>query len=320
MPIKIGGGGGGGSGSPKGTYASLAALTAALPVGSANIYVTIDDGNWNYWNGTAWTAGGIYLSNPAVVNDLTTGGTDVPLSAEMGKDLNSAVEELYTYVPAEMHRNIYRGKNLGTSVTAAQKAAITTRKYTDLFIGDYWVIGGKTWRIADIDYWYNHGNTAFTKPHLVMVPDAPLYNHVMNDTYTTEGGYVGSKMRIEGLDAAKTTIQAAFGEMLLTHREFLVNAVSSGVPSGSAWFDSTVDLMNECMVYGSYIRGIPYSTNSKQQLSIFRLNPKVLNKRQSLWLRDVVSSTSFAYALSIGSTSIANASNAGGIRPVFAIG
>lgn len=233
-------------------------------------------------------------------------------------DASNAFLEL-VMVP-EMHRNIYRGKNLGTEITVEQKAAITTRKYTDLFIGDYWVIGGVTWRIADIEYWYNHGDTAFTKPHLVMVPDTTLYNHVMNDTNTTEGGYVGSKMYTEGLDSARTAIQAAFGDMLLTHREYLVNAVSSGSPSGVAWMDSTVDLMNECMVYGSYIRGIPYITNSKQQLSMFRLNPKDLHKRQYVWLRDVVSSTYFAIVFSIGFAGGSSASTSGGVRPAFAIG
>lgn len=50
------------SGSPKGIYANLAALQAAIPAGNTNIYLTTDNGNWNYWNGSAWTVGGIYQS------------------------------------------------------------------------------------------------------------------------------------------------------------------------------------------------------------------------------------------------------------------
>lgn len=227
-----------------------------------------------------------------------------------------------------MHRNIFRGKNLGTTITAAQKAAISTGTFDDLYIGDYWVIGGVTYRIADMDYWYNCGDTAFTKHHLVIVPDTSMYNSVMNDTNTTAGGYVGSKMYTEGLTQAKTTIQTAFGELLLTHRDYLVNAVTSGWPSAGAWFDSTVELMNEIMVYGSHIytpgstgplTPIRYTIN-KQQLAIFALNPKMINNRNTIWLRDVVSSVLFANVAYGGFASSYYASLSYGVRPVFAIG
>ena len=49
-------------GSPKGVYANLAALKAAKPNGDSGIYVTTDNGNWNYWNGSQWVAGGNYQS------------------------------------------------------------------------------------------------------------------------------------------------------------------------------------------------------------------------------------------------------------------
>lgn len=48
------------SGSPKGTFENKGELSAAFPNGSEGIYVTKDDGNWNYWSGTAWEAGGTY--------------------------------------------------------------------------------------------------------------------------------------------------------------------------------------------------------------------------------------------------------------------
>lgn len=38
---------------PKGTYANLAALSAAIPAGNSNVYLTADNGYWNYWNGAA---------------------------------------------------------------------------------------------------------------------------------------------------------------------------------------------------------------------------------------------------------------------------
>ena len=51
-----------GNSSPKGTYATLTALQTAFPSGTTGIYVVTADGKWYYWNGTTWTAGGIYQS------------------------------------------------------------------------------------------------------------------------------------------------------------------------------------------------------------------------------------------------------------------
>lgn len=227
------------------------------------------------------------------------------------------------------NRNTYRGKNLGSSVTAAQKAAIQNGSFDDLFIGDYWTIGGVKWLIADMDYWYNCGDTAFTKHHLVIVPDVSLYTAQMNTSATTEGGYVGSKMYTENLANAKSTITSAFGDMVLTHREYLVNAVSNGKPSAGAWVASTVDLMNECMVYG-HPHFAPACDGStiptlytidKTQLSLFALRPQlIVNRSASWWLRDVVSSAYFALVSDTGHTTYGNAAGSGGVRPAFAIG
>ena len=169
------------------------------------------------------------------------------------KTVLGALDELNGKMPnnAGSHNGIYRGKSLGSSVTQAQWNAISAGTFDDLYIGDYWTIGGVNWRIAAFDYYYNTGDTAFTKHHAVIVPDTSLYTHVMNDTNITTGAYVGSKMYTEGLEQAKTTISNAFGSShVLSHRIYLSNATSNGKASAGAWTDSTVDLMCEHMVYG----------------------------------------------------------------------
>ena len=75
----------------------------------------------------------------------------------------------------------------------------------------------------------------------------------MNETNITTGGYVGSKMYTKNLAQAKTLAASAFGDLILTHREYLTNAVSNGYPSAGAWFDSTLELPNEIMMYGSLV-------------------------------------------------------------------
>ena len=235
---------------------------------------------------------------------------------------------LDTFIAPEQRRMIFRGKNLGGAVTAAQKAAIRDGSFKGLFLGDYWVINNVTWRIADFDYWVNCGDTAAPPHHLVIVPDTVLYNHVMNDTRTTEGGYTGSKMRIEGLNAAKTTIAAAFGDMVLTHRENLVNSVADGRPSGCPWTDSSVEIMSEIMVYGCH-HFAPTSdgtivpgnwTISNSQLALMAVCPRFIKTRQNYWLRDVVSAADFAYVHWHGASSYAGAAYSLGVRPAFPVG
>ena len=51
------------SGSPKGVYATLSDLESAYPTGTTGIYVVSADGHWYYWNSSAWTDGGAYLSS-----------------------------------------------------------------------------------------------------------------------------------------------------------------------------------------------------------------------------------------------------------------
>lgn len=227
---------------------------------------------------------------------------------------------------AAAHNCIYRGKNLGTSVTAEQYAAISSGKFTDLYIGDYWVIKGVTYRIAAFDYYYNCGDTNFTKHHVVIVPDTSLYKAQMNTSNVTTGGYTGSAMYKSNLAQAKTTIKAAFGSAhVLTKRELLTNAVNGNTPSGWAWFDSDVELMNEVQVYGSVAWGAHdgngYNVASGDgQFPLFMFDRTKLHNREDYWLRDVASATGFSFVNGCGRAGSNNASGSIGVRPAFCIG
>lgn len=239
-------------------------------------------------------------------------------------------EASHIFPNAGSHNSIYRGKNLGTQVTDEQYAAIQAGTFDDLYIGDYWVIGGVNWRIGAFDYYLNCGDTSFTKHHAVIVPDAPLYSHNMNDTNTTDGAYVGSLMYTEGLEQAKTQIQQAFGaEHVLSHRIYLNNATTSGRPSSGGWYDSIVDLMNENMVYGCMIfananTSSAFSVNyrvEKAQLPLFAMMPQYTFARSAnFWIRDVVSASTFANANLNGNANATGASSVYGVRPAFCIG
>lgn len=238
---------------------------------------------------------------------------------------------------AGAHNAIYRGKSLGSTVTTAQYAAIKAGTFDDLYIGDYWTIGGVNYRIAAFDYYLNSGDTNCTTHHVVIVPDTCLYNAQMHNTSsggyeggaanTTAGGYVGSDMYKSNLEQAKTTIKSAFSGHVLKHRIYLTNAVANGRASGGAWCDSEVDLMCEQMVYGSGIFS-PVSDGSnvpanyrveKSQLPLFQHEPSRISNRNNWWLRDVITASCFANVYGTGRASYYDASVSSGVRPAFCI-
>lgn len=238
---------------------------------------------------------------------------------------------------AGAHNAIYRGKSLGSTVTTAQYAAIKAGTFDDLYIGDYWTIGGVNYRIAAFDYYLNSGDTNCTTHHVVIVPDTCLYNAQMHNTSsggwesgaanTTAGGYVGSDMYKSNLEQAKTTIKSAFSGHVLKHRIYLTNAVANGRASGGAWCDSEVDLMCEQMVYGSGIFS-PVSDGSnvpanyrveKSQLPLFQHEPSRICNRATWWLRDVITASDFARVYYDGHADYHDASDSRGVRPAFCI-
>ena len=276
--------------------------------------------------------GGVNLSELTQVNALVSGNKLLVGTTEGNKAI-AAEDALFamldSFAPVELRRVLFRGKNLGTALTAVQKAAIKDGSFKGMFLGDYWSIGGRIWRIVDMDYWYNCGDTAFTSHHLVIMPDEALYNAQMNTTNITTGGYVGSEMYKKNLANAKTIVNAAFQGSVLTHREHLCNAVANGKQSGGAWFDSSIELPSEIMMYGHIHFGnasdgntIPnIYTTSKTQLALFMVCPRFITDRShAQWLRDVVSSAGFAFVDTDGAPNYGGASDSYGVRPVFPVG
>lgn len=238
---------------------------------------------------------------------------------------------------AGAHNSIYRGKDITDlfyNGTLSQQIAAGT--FDDIFIGDY-IIGRNSNRkyiVADINYRLHCGDTECTTPHVLMIPERFMGTAKMNDSNITTGAYVGSKMYTNYLAPFKTVIQNDFEVgHILSHRSYMPNAVTNGYESGGAWVDSTIDLMNELMVYGSNIfhnvmngTNVPTShTIDKSQLSLFRLDKsKIIAKDDSgnrtwCWLRDVVSASDFAFVSTTGTAGNHGASLSSGVRPAFLI-
>lgn len=292
----------------------------------------IVDGKFQYNDGEKWVETQddtkIPLTQKGMPNGVATLGSD---------GLVPAAQLPSRSISPEAHSIIFRGKNLGSAITDAQKAAIADGSFKDLFIGDYWVINNITWRIADMDYWYNTSKNALTRHHLVMIPDTCLFEHIMQNSgsadtpSTTKGGYHLTDMHREGMRKAQDIVINAFGaDMCVSHKEAFVNAVSNGRPSSFLFEDSWLDLPTEIMMYGTNIFSVASDgstpppaviTYCKTQLALFDIAPKfIVSPRQTYWLRDIVSVGQYAVVNAGGYASHSGSEFSLGVRPVFCIG
>ncbi len=198
--------------------------------------------------------GNVIYHRVRITRQSTAAQEGTKVTAELMNHIEDGINDVHVNLVnnAGAHNSIYRGASLGPSVSAAQFAAIGANTFNDLWLGDYWTIGGVVWRIAGFNYYWNVGDTNCATPHITIVPDMILYNAQMNTTNIVTGAYVGSAMYTANLAQAKTAINAAFGAAhILNHRVLLANAVSENAVTGWAWYDSTVELLTEYQVYGA---------------------------------------------------------------------
>ena len=213
------------------------------------------------------------------------------------------------YIQGHCHRNIFRGKHLGESITEEQLEVIRDGSFADLYVGDYWEINGVKYRIADINYWKNVGypeSEKVQKPHILIVPDTILGSGQMNTGNSTSGGYRSSAMKSTKLNQIADALPDTFKDMLISHRMF----------SDGSWIATSVDLMNEVMVHGTYICADNNNkqTSDAQQLVLFRLAPELKAIGVNYWLRNAAGSQTYTLISQYGDASSDMATSTYGIR------
>ncbi|MBR6982148.1 MAG: hypothetical protein IKH75_01220 [Ruminococcus sp.] len=230
---------------------------------------------------------------------------------------------------AGFHNSIYRGKNLGTSVTAAQYAAISAGTFDDMFIGDYWIINGHTHTIVDFDYYIHCGDTDLNAHHIVVQSDGG-WSSAWYSSNDTSRGYVSVEtgtIRKYIKDTVQPAIITDFGSThVLAYRQLYPTTYSSGKATGWAWTDAKTELPNEVQVYGCPVWTADGQGNGhevgidKRQLSLFRVKPTAANIRAYWWLRSVYSATYACRVSGDGYAGGSGASNSFGVRPLSLIG
>lgn len=243
---------------------------------------------------------------------------------------------------ANNKNGIYRGKDLGTITVDNVENFFTTHeisnsKFTDLFLGDTFIIKDGTynvrWVIAGFNTEYNKGDTALQKGHISVIPATHITTSYMNDTNTTVGGYKGSYMHTTKLPEITSNLENVLGNHILTHRCLVSNAVSAdalgnggvgwkGASSGWEWTDCKLTLMTEVQVYGATIfsSGGYDIGEGANKLPIFNFINHCQLGRYWFWLRSVASSTDFCNAGSYGLAYCYGASLVGNVRPLMLLG
>jgi hypothetical protein len=218
------------------------------------------------------------------------------------------------------------GKYLGDTYTDQQKQAIASGSFNGLNIGDYWTINDINWRIADYDYYYNVGDTPFTKHHIIVVPDTTLYDAKMNKNDSTTSCYSGSEMRTTNLDNARTAFDNAFGSSFIPSHSaiYSTSSNSSGSPTEWSWINMRVELMSEEQLYGHSVWGScnhnGYDVGTqKTQFRLFTLDKTKINIRESYWLTNSKSAQNFAIVTDNGIAHSIGASSSIGVRPFACI-
>ena len=298
---------------------------------------------------SVYAASTLYESNVVSYDNTSSGLTS--------GNVQDALDELYGHVAevivnikttvtalkcltmdnAGFHNSVFRGKDITSYYTdGTLYTRISSGSFEDLYVGDYIVQNGVTWRIAGFDIYYNKGDyiLPLNTHHAVIVPDTRLTTARMNATDTTAGGYVGSEMYTTTLPSVLSTyITPVFSNHVLEYRNVLTTAVdttrynkfgtASGASSNWNWYTRKLDLMNEVQLTGA----IEWSSSGLEtgsdniQFPLFRLKPEFVNKeRYWYWLRNVSSAVFFA---SVGGDSASGhghvASDVGGVRPYFYI-
>lgn len=235
--------------------------------------------------------------------------------------LTPLVNILYNKSAASMNTR-YEEKSLG-AFTTAMSTAIQSGDFSQFSCGNTITFGSETLRIMGANVDKNKGDTQQGNSLTMMWDSNRLAadgstTKYMNDSDTTSGGYVGSKMYTTTLPNLLSALSSDLTSHIYSHKELLCNAVSSGVPSGWAWYSVSIIIPTEEQIYGTKVFGSGGKNVgiSYTQFPALAMCPERITNRSNYWLRNIVSASNFACCDTIGYASAGGASLTWvGVRP-----
>lgn len=210
-----------------------------------------------------------------------------------GKNVIKVADPI-TLDPVVLHRNTYRGKNLGSTFTEEQKQAISDGTFDDLYLGDYWSIDGRNYRIADINHF-----PLISKNHLCIISDDPLGSCKSNESGTSYDTFLNSTLYKTLETTILNIVKNAFGEDNLNDIKaynFGGFDKSTGLPVSVSYYESKLRLPTSSELFGFPISsrvmwsskyvvgdGSNHLNGSYNQLAIFKEDPDYIQHNAHLW-------------------------------------
>lgn len=229
---------------------------------------------------------------------------------------------------AGFHNSVYRGKNLGSTLTSQQKLAIKNGTFKDMFIGDYWESDKANkikFRIAGFNYWKCEGSpNDRPKNHVVIVADYneqdnfPMCEQLSDFTKGYANSSLKNKLSSGSLISKEHAISVFGSPFILSHFEYLpIRIKEDGSYESCTIVRSSFEIPTVEMVYGS-LKEYKKSSDIKI-LPLFIMNPELISGNNSYWLRNTTGKSMYAVVASDGLLESSNADTQNYVRLVFGV-
>lgn len=232
-------------------------------------------------------------------------------------------------IPVWDRRRVYRGKNLGDSVTPLQQARIRNGTFEDLFIGDYWVINGHEYVILDFDYYMgqfetkeNDAETLIQSHHVTLhIRNSDLFSSYSSSSKPT-GGYINSIINTEVIpNTFNPMIETDFGDHTQPVTLYLSNAVdNSGSISSFVFFKIKSVIPTVSMIFNIAPQDNPdnFTNAAEGKMLAYYLIGKPQPVYEDSWFRDI-GNTGTPLCINQNGLSRGDATISRKITPIFSI-
>ena len=202
--------------------------------------------------------------------------------------------ESFAQQPA-IHNQIFRGKLLGDHMTNAQQQAIKSGRFTDLWLGDYWLRNNVRYIIAGFNYWL--GQPGVENNHIVVMA-RELFDSVQfhtGDMTSVPSTYmVSNTLNIVALNRFANVFGS--DKIMTRAHNYATQFDNKTLPSEVTGLNVKVSLMQPGMIttagVGAMVRDSSYTINyfnDTMILPLFLAKPDWRNTTVSHWLNYVYS-------------------------------